>query len=174
MLPARDSADPRCACSHPPTAQALRGQRAILIAWTGSVAVFAYILGAVAKSISPADITKSVQKEIAKLGSGSITTPTGHLAFVFIFFILAISLFACTQVGAGTQGEARQRLETLLALPVSRRRWLAGRLVLALSAIAVIALIAGVLKRPDRLRAPHRHVPMATRRLAARRPEMAR
>jgi ABC-2 type transport system permease protein len=144
VLPARDSADPRVRLLSSPTAQALRSETGILIAWTGSIAVFAYILGIVSKSISSADVSKGVQNEIAKLGSGSIVTPTGYLAFIFIFFVLAICVFVCTQVSAARQEEAEQRLETLLALPVSRHRWLAGRLLLSLAAAAAISLTAGL------------------------------
>jgi ABC-2 type transport system permease protein len=86
-----------------------------------------------------------VQRELAKLGSGSIATPTGYLAFVFVFFILAVSLFACAQIGAARREEADQRLETLLALPVSRGRWLGGRLLLAACGSALISLVAGLL-----------------------------
>ena len=45
--------------------------------------------------------------------------------------MLAVSLFACSQVAAARREEAEQRLETLLALPVEPRRWLGGRLALA-------------------------------------------
>ena len=144
VLPARDTADPRLRLLSSPAAQALRIERGSLIVWTGSVAAFAYILGVVSNSISSADISKSMQKEIAKLGSGSIVTPTGYLAFVFIFFVLAVSLFACAQVSAARQEEAEQQLETLLALPVGRRGWLGGRLLLATSAAAAISLVAGL------------------------------
>jgi ABC-2 type transport system permease protein len=41
--------------------------------------------------------------------------------------------------------EAEQRLETLLALPVVRVRWLAGRLLLATAGALVLALAAGAL-----------------------------
>jgi polyether ionophore transport system permease protein len=108
------------------------------------VAVFAFILGVVSHSVSSANIPAGARREIAKLGSGSIATPTGYLAFVFIFFILAVSLFACAQVGAARHEEADQQLETLLALPVGRRRWLGGRLLLASCAAAGISVAAGV------------------------------
>jgi ABC-2 type transport system permease protein len=144
VVPARDTAAPRLRLLSSPAAQALRTESGILVVWTGGVAAFAYILGAVSKSISPADVSKSMQKEIAKLGSGSIVTPTGYLAFVFIFFVLAISLFACAQVGAARREEAEQQLETLLALPVGRRGWLGGRLLMATSAAAAISLVAGL------------------------------
>lgn len=67
------------------------------------------------------------------------------MGFSFLFFVVAISLFSCAQVAAARQEEANERLETLLALPVSRRRWLGGRLVLAAIAATVISLVAGAL-----------------------------
>jgi ABC-2 type transport system permease protein len=144
VLPVRDTAEPRLRLLSSPTAQALRGERGGLLVWTISVAVFACILGVVSRSISSAGISASVRRELAKLGSGSIATPTGYLAFVFIFFILAVSLFACAQIGAARHEEAEEQLETLLALPVSRGGWLGGRLLLASCAAATISLLAGV------------------------------
>jgi ABC-2 type transport system permease protein len=144
VLPSRDAAEPRLRLLSSPTAQALRSERGSLFAWTGSVAVFAFILGVVSQSVSSAGISKSLQREIARLGSGSIVTPTGYIAFVFIVFILAVSLFACAQVGAARHEEANEQLETLLALPVSRRRWLAGRLLLAGCGAAAISLTCGL------------------------------
>jgi ABC-2 type transport system permease protein len=145
VLPARESAAPRLRLLSSPTAQALRSERASLIVWVAGTGAFAFILGMVSTSISSAGISKSVRAEVAKLGSGSILTPTGYLAFVFIFFVLAVSLFVCAQVGAARQEEAEERLETLLALPVGRRRWLGGRLVLASGASVTISLAAGLL-----------------------------
>ena len=144
VLPARDTAEPRLGLLSSPTAQALRGERGSLLVWIGSVAVFAYILGVISKSVSSAGIPKSVEKELAKVGAGSIATPTGYLAFVFIFFVLAVSLLACAHIGAARHEEADQQLETLLALPVSRRRWLGGRLLLASAAAVAISFVAGL------------------------------
>ena len=144
VLPAHDAADPHLTLLRSPSLQALRTQRGILITWASSVAIFAYILGTVSKSISPADVSNSVQKQIAKLGSGSIVTPTGYLAFVFLFFTLAGCVFVCMQISTARQEEAEHQLETLLALTVSRRRWLGGRLLLAISAAIAISLTAGL------------------------------
>jgi ABC-2 type transport system permease protein len=56
-----------------------------------------------------------------------------------------ISLFSCSQIAAARHEESEQRLETLLALPVSRWRWLAGRLALAVAGAVALALVAGLL-----------------------------
>ena len=128
LLPARDSAGPRLRLLSSPTAQALRAERGSLIVWLGGVAGFAFVIGVIANSISSAGISKSLQRELEKLGAGSILTPAGYLGFIFLFFVLAVSLFGVSQVAAARNEEAGEQLETLLALPVGRGRWLGGRL----------------------------------------------
>jgi len=128
-----------------PTAQALRSQRDSLIAWAGSFAVFAFILGVVSSSVSSSGIPAGVDKQIAKLGAGSITSASGYLALIFFVYVLGISLFVCAQLGSARREEAGQQLETLLALPVGRTGWLTGRLLLAAGAAVVIALLTGLL-----------------------------
>jgi ABC-2 type transport system permease protein len=145
LVPARDTAAANLRLLSSPTAQALRGERASLSVWLLSVGAFAFILGMISTSVSSVGISKSAQEEISKLGAGSILTPTGYLAFVFIFFVLAVSLFVCAQIAAARREEAEERLETLLAQPIARLRWLAGRLLLAAAAAAAISLAAGAL-----------------------------
>ena len=145
VLRARDRAEPRLKLLSSPLAQAFRSERAVLIIWALGVAAFAAVLGMISTSISSAGVSAKLQKEVAKLGSGSIFTPSGYLAFVFIIFILAVCLFVCAQVGAAREEEADERLETLLVQPVGRHRWLGGRLVIAASAAVVLSLLAGLL-----------------------------
>ena len=140
----RDSAPPDDRLLGSTTAQAARGERGMLLAWLLGVGAFAFVLGVVSASVSPSDISKSLQQQLEKLGIPSIVTPTGYLALTFLFFIFAVSLFCCSQVAAARREEAEQQLETLLALPVARRRWLGGRIALAAVAAAVLSLEAGV------------------------------
>jgi polyether ionophore transport system permease protein len=145
IISARERSEPRLSLLSSPSAQALRGERGSLLVWLGGAGVFAYILGVLAKSSSSAGISKNLEHEVEKLGAGSIATPSGYLGVTFIFFVLAVSLFACAQIGAARREEADQQLETLLALPVGRRRWLAGRLALASAGAVTISLAAGLL-----------------------------
>ena len=128
-----------------PVAQALRSQRDSLIVWAGGFAVFSFILGVVASSVSSNGIPAGVNRQVAKLGAGSITTPAGYLALIFFIYVLGVSLFACAQVGAARREEAGQQLETLLALPVGRTGWLTGRLLLGAVAAALICVLTGLL-----------------------------
>jgi ABC-2 type transport system permease protein len=145
LLPERSGAAAGLRLLSSPVAQALRGQRDALMAWALGFGLFSFILGVVASSVSSSGIPAGVTKEIAKLGAGSIVSPSGYLALIFFFYVLGVSLFVCAQVGAARREEAGQQLETLLALPVGRTGWLTGRLLLAAGAAAVISLLSGLL-----------------------------
>ena len=144
VLPAHDTAAPRVRFLSSSTGQAFRSERNGLVVWIVCVAAFAFLLGVISASVSSSGIPQSVQHQIAKLGSGSIATPAGYLAFVFIFFLVAVSLFSCAQIGAARREEERQQLETILALPVGRARWLGGRLLIGAAAASVISLVSGL------------------------------
>jgi ABC-2 type transport system permease protein len=144
LLRPSESAPPNLRLLSSPLAQGLRGERASLLVWGASVGAFALVLGNVSSSISAAGVSKHLREEIARLGSGSIFTPLGYLSFVFVVFMFAISLFACAQIAAVRREEAGEQLQTLLALPVSRGRWLGGRLALAALASAGLALAAAL------------------------------
>ena len=143
LLPGRDSAPPRLRLLRSPTAQALRFERGLLLAWLIGVGSFALVVGVVSEAVREA-VSDDVQRQLEKLGAAA-NTPTGYLGFAFLFVILAISLFCCFQLSALREEEAEQRLETLLSLPVSRSRWLAGRLLVAASGAAALALAVGAL-----------------------------
>ena len=143
VLPARDTAPPRRELLGSPTAFALRTQWGAITAWLLSVAAIAFVLGIVSDSISSADVPADVRRQLAKFGAGSILTPLGYLGFVFVFVVVALSAYACSQAAAARREEEGQ-LETVLAQPVTRTRWLAGRLTIAILALAAVALTAGL------------------------------
>jgi ABC-2 type transport system permease protein len=143
LLAARDTAPPRFALLSSPTALALRTVRGGLFAWLVGVAVFAVILGGIADSVA-AGLSASLREQFEKFGTAA-NTATSFLGLEFLFVVFALSLFVCFQLGAVREDEAEQRLETLLVLPLSRGRWLSGRLALVAGAVAVLALAAGVL-----------------------------
>lgn len=143
VLPARDTAPPRPALLGSPAAFALRAQWGAITAWLLSVAAIAFVLGIVSDSISSADVPADVRRQLAKFGAGSILTPLGYLGFVFVFVVVAVSALACAHAAAARREEEEQ-LETVLAQPVTRARWLTGRLAVAALALPVVALSAGL------------------------------
>lgn len=145
LLPARDSARPRLRLLRSPAGEALRAERGSLAAWALGIGTFALTVGVLSTAFSKANISTALEHELRKLGGTSIVTPAGALGFYFVFFVLVLSLFACSQVAAARREEADQRLELLLALPVGRARWFGGRAVLASLATGALGVSAGVL-----------------------------
>lgn len=144
VLRSRDTGPPRLRLLGSPTQLALRDERGVLAAWLAGVGAFAVIFGVISDSVA-SGLTENVRRELERFGAGSVVSAEGFIGFGFLFFILAVCVFVCTQLSAARHEEAEQRLETLLALPVSRRGWLLGRLVLAVAGAAAIGLTAGVL-----------------------------
>jgi polyether ionophore transport system permease protein len=107
--------------------------------------VFAFVVGAISDSVSSAGVSEGLERRLEKLGGASVSSPTGYVSFSFLFFVLAISLFACSQIAALRHEESEQRLETLLALPVGRGSWLLGRWALAILGTAALAAVAALL-----------------------------
>jgi ABC-2 type transport system permease protein len=119
---------------------AVRAERTTLLVWLAAAGVFAFVIGAFSKSI--ADEARRAQLPAY---ATQATTARGYLALTFSFFALVVALFATSHLHGIRDEEASGRLETLLALPVSRRRWLGGRLLVAAAATVVLALLVGLL-----------------------------
>jgi ABC-2 type transport system permease protein len=145
LIAPRVTSPPRLALLSSPTSYALRSERGSLIAWLVGIGGFALVMGMISHSFAGAHLSESLQRQVAKFGGASITTPAGALGLYFLFFVFAISLFACAQLAALRREESDQRLETLFALPIGRRRWLGGRLAVIAGGIGLLALAAGVL-----------------------------
>lgn len=144
LLRAGERAPVRLGGLSSPTALALRNERGSLAAWLLGTGFFALIVGLVSTAVTSASIPRNMREQLAKLGAVQITRPSGYIAFAFLFFVLSISLFACSQLAAARHEESEECLETLFALPIDRRRWLAGRLVLAIGGAAALSLAAGL------------------------------
>ena len=139
-----DTTRPRFGLLGSPTGLALRSERVNLAVWVMATAAFAFVVGTVSKSVGSAGISSHLEEQLRKLGGVQIQTPSGYIGLTFLFFVLAVSLFCCAQLGAAREEEAEGRLELLLALPRSRTGWLAGRLALAVAGATLIAVGAGL------------------------------
>jgi ABC-2 type transport system permease protein len=118
----------------------LREELPRLLVWLVGAGVFAVVLGLFARSIA-----EEAQRSGLHTVGGIPWTAAGYLAFSFTIFSLATALFAASHVGGVRDEESSGRLETVLARRVARRGWLAGRLLVAMGATALLALAVGVL-----------------------------
>ncbi|MFI4983181.1 MAG: polyketide antibiotic transporter, partial [Nevskiales bacterium] len=125
-----------------PTLLALRSAQISLAVWTAAVGAFAILVGAISKSVA-LGISSDLGEQMRKIGGVDLTKPSGYIGLTFLFFVLAVAMFCCSQLAAIREEEAEGRLETLFALPESRTGWLAGRLGLAAAGATMLALAAG-------------------------------
>jgi ABC-2 type transport system permease protein len=144
LLPARDRARPRLRLLSSSTAQALRAERLTLLIWATGLGGFGVVIGALSSSTGSGAISSQLRREITKLGAGSIATPAGYLGLTMLFFILAVSAFACVQLGVARHEEADGRLDTLLAGPLGRLGWLGGRVATASTIIVLLSLLSSL------------------------------
>jgi ABC-2 type transport system permease protein len=145
LLQVSDRADADLRLLGSPLAQTARSERGSLIGWLVGIGFFAFVIGSLSNAITPSSIPANLQEQLSKVGGASITTPAGALGLYFLFFILAIALFGCSQIAAARREEADQELDTLFALPVGRLNWFGGRLLLASAGMALLALAAACL-----------------------------
>ncbi len=145
LLRSRESRPPRLALLSSPTTLALRGEAFSLGAWIAGTGAFAFVIGVLSASVSEVNISKHLEQQFQKLGGISITTASGYLSLTFIFFVLVVSFFCCSQMTAARHEESDGRLETLFSSAVGRRSWFTGRLALAVGGAAAISLAAGLL-----------------------------
>jgi ABC-2 type transport system permease protein len=139
VLHGREMARSRMTLLGSPGQAALRAEVPALLAWGVSAGLFAVLLGAFARSVA-----EEVAKADIHTYGLSITTAAGYLAVVFALFALLVALFAVSHVGGLRDEESTGRLETVFALPVGRRAWLGGRLAIAATTTAALALLLGV------------------------------
>ena len=126
-----------------PTLLTLRSEWLSFAVWAAASGGFALVIGTTSKNVA-AGISTNLKQQIHKLGQLQIATSSGYIGLTFLFFILAISLYCCSQLAAARNEEAEGRLETLFALPQGRIGWLTGRLLLAAAGATLLALIAGL------------------------------
>lgn len=79
---------------------------------------------------------------IAKLGG--TTGGASYLGIAFLIIALVIAMAAAGQVAATRDEEAEGYLDHLLARPVARLPWLAGRFAVSATVLAVDGLVAGL------------------------------
>lgn len=127
-----------------PTGLTLRLTRSSIIWWTFSIAVSGLLMGIVAKSAGTTISGSSVEQVFSRLGAPGTGAQT-FLGVVFLILAVLTGFEAAGQVTSARAEEAEGRLDHLLVLPVSRMRWLWGRLAVAATALLVGGFAAGVL-----------------------------
>lgn len=141
-LPDRASAAPRLRHLASAGGLAVRLARGSAIAWVVGLALGSMFFGLVAKAAGES-ITRSssLAKELDRLGI-HVGGATAYLGVAFVTVTALVALQAANHVAATREEEALGRADNLLVQPVSRARWIAGRVGVAVVCLTATALAA--------------------------------
>jgi ABC-2 type transport system permease protein len=137
ILPDRSRSAPRLRLLSGPAGLAIRLIRPTVLGWWTAIGLSALLFGLIARSAGSTISGSSAQGVLAKLGASG-TGADAVLGVCFLVLAVLIAFAAAGQVTAARAEESSGRLDHLLAGPVSRFRWLGGRLL-----VAVVVLVAG-------------------------------
>ena len=141
VLPARDTAVPSTRLLNSPLGLAARLARRSALSWLGGLAAGGLILGLTVKGTETVFSSQS-GGVLQKLGGAS--GGAAYLGIAFLIITLLVALAAAGQVGATRDEEAEGYLDHLLARPVARLPWLAGRLAVSVVLLTGAGLTAGL------------------------------
>ena len=128
-----------------PTGLAWRLTRGSVLVWTVGLGLYGLLVGSVVHGIGDElGGSDSARDIITRLG-GTGALEEAFIAIAFNMLGMVAAAFAVSLALRPHQEEAGQRAETLLAGAVSRIRWLAGYLVVALAGTTVAMLTSGLL-----------------------------
>jgi ABC-2 type transport system permease protein len=144
LLASRDAADARAAGLGSPLGLSARLQWPVLAGWWAGVTVWALLLGVIAK-LTLSNVTSTTVTDLLDKFGVQGTFARQYLGVAFLLVAALLALLPAGQVGAAADELSSGRLAHLLARPVHRSRWLAGRVSLTVAAIVAAAGAAGVL-----------------------------
>jgi ABC-2 type transport system permease protein len=143
-LPDRSTANPRTSLLGGPIRLAIRLVRPTVIGWMAGVCALSFLLGSVAKQATKSlAASPSAERALGRL-AGQGGEIKGYLGVTYLIVALVLAFVAAGQVTAARHEESSGRLEFLLVRPVSRRRWLLGRLGVATVVVASTGVLSGL------------------------------
>lgn len=123
---------------------AWRLDRGGLLLWTVGLCLYGLLIGSVVHGIGGELGDNGAARDIVARMGGTSALEDAFLAVAFTMMGMAAAAFAVSLTLRPHQEEAGQRAETILAGAVSRSRWLASHLVLAIVGSTVAMLGSGL------------------------------
>jgi polyether ionophore transport system permease protein len=145
LIPDKDSARPRTRFLNTPLGLAVRETRASILGWLFAMAAGGMVMGSVAKAAGESiQASTSTHSFLKNLTNSSVTGAATYLGIVFLTFMTVLTVLAASSVNSIREDEAEGYLENLVTRPVSRLRWLGGRLLIAVLSIVIIGTVTGL------------------------------
>lgn len=128
-----------------PIGFAWRQTRGVLAAWAIGLGLYSLLLGVLVKTMVDffAD-DPGFRETFESLGLDVADLSLSFVGVMGVMLGVVMSLYACWRIGAARTEEVSGRLESTLARPVARWRWLGGHLVLTVLSTALVAVASGV------------------------------
>ncbi|MGA7051859.1 MAG: ABC transporter permease, partial [Mycobacterium sp.] len=123
---------------------AWRLDRGSLLVWSVGLCLYGLLIGSVVHGIGDELGDSTVARDIVARMGGTSALEEAFIAVAFTMLGMVAAAFTVSLTLRLHQEESAQRAETTLAGAVSRTRWLASHLVVALIGSAVALLVAGV------------------------------
>ncbi len=143
VIPDRSNARPRLRLLSGPVGLDVRLARSSVLAWAAGISATALLLGLIANQGGAAlTSSPSIENVISDLGVHGAGA-TYYLGFAFLIIAVLVAFLAVSQATAARNEEAGGHLDYLLVRPVSRYKWLAGRIALSAGVLIVSGLTAG-------------------------------
>lgn len=142
ILADKDISRPHTRLLHSPFGAAFRLNRASILSWLLAVILGAFLYGELAKSASQVLMTSSVKTVVNRLTQTAESQAVlAFLGFSLFFVMLIILFYVASAVGRIRDDEAKGYIDNFLVRPVSRTRWLWGRLVIVAGVIVIASLL---------------------------------
>ena len=143
LLPTNDTAAPRTRLLNSPLGLAARLARGTAFGWIAGLGAGGLIFGLTTKAI--ADVWANQQGGVFSKLTGATEGGGIYLGLVFLIVALLVAMAAAGQVAATREEEAEGHLDHLLARPVARLPWLAGRFAVSAVALTAAGVLTGLL-----------------------------
>ena len=142
----QDSAKPHTRLLRTPLLAAIRLNRGSNISWLSAIGLTAFFYGMMSKGAAQA-FSQSAKTErlISKIAHIPKISEVSAFMGIIFFLIMTLAMFyASTAAGRIRDDEAQGYLDNFLVRPVSRMRWLWGRILLFTAVVIIAGLLSGI------------------------------
>jgi ABC-2 type transport system permease protein len=123
----------------------VRLERWVALAWIGGLALAGAIFGITARSAAQGNVAvDEIERTVGRLGAHPASATAAWIGYEFLYLAALLTFAAAGQVAAMRSEEADGHLDHLLARPLDRRSWLAGRLGFGAAFVVAAALATGL------------------------------
>ena len=126
-----------------PAALVIRLEQWVAVAWVGGLALLAMVFGVVARSTAAGNVGVQMPEQVVGRLGGHQVGAAAWMGYEFLWIAALVAFAAAAQISGVRGEEADGHLDNLLARPVSRDTWLAGRLGFGVVLVLAAGLASG-------------------------------